>query len=238
MRAKIRPFWQRVWRWLLLLPVVLVGVSILLVALYRFVPPPLTPLMVIRTFDDRYQAAHADRRWRPLAAISPNMQRAVIAAEDMKFCQHFGFDWVAIQAVWRDYRNGARGTQLRGASTITMQTAKNVFLWPSRSLLRKGAEAWFTLLIEAIWSKARILEVYLNVIEWGDGIYGVEAAAQRYFGRPAAKLSAAQAARLAAILPNPRIFSASDPSDYIARRGRTILTRMRDVPIKNGATCP
>ncbi len=229
---------HRILRWLVVVPAVLAGLSILLVVLYRVVPPPITPLMIIRGLDDESLATETRRDWRPLEDISPQVLRAVLASEDMKFCDHFGFDWTALRAAWQSYQDGAKGARLRGGSTITMQTAKNVFLWPSRSLFRKSAEAWFTMLMEVFWSKERILEVYLNVVEWGDGIYGVEAAARAHFRRPAKTLTAGQAARLAAILPNPRIYAVDEPTGYIAGRARTILRRMRDVRVSDGAVCP
>ncbi len=238
MALRLPPSLHRILRWLIVIPAVLAGLSILLVVLYRVVPPPITPLMIIRSLDDDSLTTDVRREWRPLEDISPHALRAVLAAEDMKFCDHFGFDWTALRAAWQSYRDDAKGARLRGGSTITMQTAKNVFLWPSRSLFRKSAEAWFTMLMEVFWSKQRILEVYLNVVEWGDGIYGVEAAARAHFRRPAKTLTAGQAARLAAILPNPRIYAVDEPTGYIAGRARTILRRMRDVRVSDGAVCP
>jgi monofunctional glycosyltransferase len=198
--------------------------SLFLVVLYRDVPPLVTPLMVLRLLD----GSGIHKSWRPLAEISPNLIRAAMAAEDGKFCSHDGFDWKAIEADWQ--RN-QRGGQLLGASTISMQTAKNLFLWPDRSWPRKGLEVYFTLLIELAWPKRRIMELYLNVVEWAPGIYGAEAAAQYHFKTTAAGLSAAQGARLAAVLPNPRRWSASRPSAYIVGRAGMIHARMPDVPI-------
>ena len=238
MALRLSPPLRRVLRWLVMVPAVLAGLSIMLVVLYRVVPPPITPLMIIRSLDGESLATETRRDWRSLEDISPHAQRAVLAAEDMKFCDHFGFDWTALRAAWQSYQDDAKGARLRGGSTVTMQTAKNVFLWPSRSLFRKSLEAWFTVLMEIFWSKERILEVYLNVVEWGDGIYGVEAAAQAHFRRPAKSLTAGQAARLAAILPNPRIYTVDEPTGYIAGRARTILRRMRDVRISDGVVCP
>lgn len=238
MALRLFPSLRRVLRWLVVVPVVLAGLSIMLVVLYRVVPPPITPLMIIRSLDGESLATETHRDWRPLEDISQHAQRAVLAAEDMKFCDHFGFDWTALRAAWQSYRADAKGARLLGGSTVTMQTAKNVFLWPSRSLFRKSLEAWFTVLVEVFWSKERILEVYLNVVEWGDGIYGVEAAARAHFRRSAKRLTAGQAARLAAILPNPRIYAVDEPTGYIAGRARTILRRMRDVPISDGVVCP
>jgi monofunctional glycosyltransferase len=195
-----------------------VVISGFLVALFRDVAPPATPLMLLR----RAEGYGIDRQWRPLGDISPFLIRAVIAGEDQKFCLHHGFDWDAIAAAWK-HDESARGG-LRGASTISMQTAKNVFLWPGRDWLRKAFEAYFTTLIELVWGKRRILEVYLNVVEWGPGIYGADAAAEHYFHTPAARLSPAEAVRLAAILPDPLHRSPSRPgpaviahSDFIGR---------------------
>ncbi|HTI67992.1 MAG TPA: monofunctional biosynthetic peptidoglycan transglycosylase [Caulobacteraceae bacterium] len=195
---------------------VAVLIPILSAATYRFVPPPVTYLMIERLA----QGYGLHKRWRPLSAISPALPQAVIAAEDAKFCEHHGFDIDAIRQAMR--ANQRRPNQVRGGSTISQQTAKNVFLWNGRSYLRKGLEAYFTLLIEALWGKRRILEVYLNVAEWGPGTYGAEAAAQRYFKVSAAKLNREQAARLAAILPSPLRWKAVQPGPYVARRSRRI----------------
>lgn len=158
--------------------------TIFLVTFYRFVPPPATPLMLLRLAEG-YPIV---KRWRSLDEISPALTRAVIAAEDAKFCLHRGFDWDAIEAAWERYESG-RG-RLLGASTISMQTAKNLFLWPGRDWARKALEAYFTAWLELAWSKRRILEVYLNIVEWGPGVYGAAAAAEHYFGVSAAVLSA------------------------------------------------
>ena len=157
--------------------------SIVLVALYRALPPPGTPLMLIR----RVEGYGIDKSWRPLDDISPHLIRAAMAGEDARFCRHHGFDWGAIETAWNRYQSGHG--RLLGASTISMQTAKNVFLWPGRDWLRKAFEAWFTALIELAWGKRRIMEVYLNVVEWGPGVYGAEAAARHYFHKPADALT-------------------------------------------------
>jgi len=189
------------------------------VILYRFVPPPLTWLMVQRAFE-----GHGfDRRWVALDRISPALVRSVIASEDSGFCQHHGFDVTAIEKAMA--HNERRPNRIRGGSTISQQTAKNVFLWPHRDWVRKGLEAWFTVLIEAVWGKPRIMEVYLNSIEWGPGVYGAEAAAQHNFHVSAARLSEAQAARLAAIVPKPLSWRAARPGPYIQRRGGRIVAR-------------
>ena len=191
---------------------------IVVVALYRVVPPPITYLMVERMFEGR----GFDRRWVPLNQISPQLVRAVIASEDSGFCEHHGFDVAAIE---KALHHNEVSERLRGGSTISQQTAKNVFLWPDRDWVRKGLEAWFTVLIEGIWGKPRIMEVYLNSIEWGPGVYGAEAAAQHNFGVSAAKLSPAQAARLAVIIPKPLSWRAARPGAYVRRRSGTIVAR-------------
>ncbi len=192
-----------------------VGLPLVVVLIYRVVPVPLTPLMVSRAIEGR----GIDHRWKPLSEISPNLVRAVVAAEDSHFCEHMGFD---IEAMQKAFENNRQGGRVRGGSTISQQTAKNVFLWEGRSYLRKGLEAYFTVLIEAGWGKRRIMEVYLNSIEWGPGIYGAEAAAQRIFKKPARNLTVTQAARLAAILPSPLKWKAGKPGPYVARRSRRI----------------
>jgi monofunctional biosynthetic peptidoglycan transglycosylase len=204
---------RAVFIWGFILTVVLpVGVTLL----YRFVPPPVTILMVQRLFEGK----GLDYRWRSLKRISPALVQAAIASEDAKFCAHDGFDFEAIQKAAES--NKRRPGKIRGGSTISQQTAKNVFLWPQRSYLRKGLEAYYTVLIETLWGKRRIMEVYLNVAEMGAGTYGAEAAAQRYFGVSADQLTRAQAARLVAILPNPLKYKAVNPGKYVARRSRRI----------------
>ncbi|MDP3174049.1 MAG: monofunctional biosynthetic peptidoglycan transglycosylase [Phenylobacterium sp.] len=189
---------------------------VLVTAVYRFVPPPITYLMIERTVEGR----GFDRRWRPLERISPRLVRAVIAAEDAHFCDHHGFDFAAMEKAMKN--NERRPNKIRGGSTISQQTAKNVFLWPQRSYVRKGLEAYFTVLIEFLWGKPRIMEVYLNSIEWGPGVYGAEAAARRNFGVGADKLSPVQAARLAAILPSPLKWRAATPGPKMKRRSGKI----------------
>lgn len=195
--------------------IVLVAGPVVTVLLYRFIPPPVTPLMVIRAVEGR----GLDHRWKPIDKVAPALPRALIAAEDAKFCDHRGFDFDALQ---KAYENNESGRKIRGGSTISQQTAKNVFLWPGRSYVRKGLEAWFTVLIETFWGKKRIMEVYLNSIEYGSGIYGAEAAAQRYFGVGADQLTQAQAARLAAILPSPLKWKVVKPGRYVAKRSKKI----------------
>ena len=208
--------------------------SVAVVLLYRFVPPPATPLMVLRKFDDRY-SGRIRKRWVPLRRISRNVVRAVIASEDTRFCQHNGFDFKAIEKVLKERRRNGR---LRGASTITQQTAKNLFLWPGRDFVRKGLEAWFAVLLEVAWSKDRIIEVYLNVVEWGDGTYGIESAARRYYRRSARNLTQRQAAYLAVVLPNARIFSPVSPSRITRGRAKAVLGRMAAVTLGRRRICP
>lgn len=211
----------------------LVLVTLAPVVAYRFVNPPVTPLMLIRHFAD---GAPIHKTWEPLGRIAPALVRAVVSSEDERFCVHHGFDWVQMREAWRQFLAGRR--RPRGASTISMQTAKNVFLWPGRSLLRKGIEAYFTALIEVVWGKPRVMEVYLNVIEWGPGIYGAEAAARAYFGHSAATLSAHEAALLAAVLPNPREMSPRRPSAYVEGRAAAIRARMPLMVVPGPRGCP
>ncbi|THD78063.1 MAG: monofunctional biosynthetic peptidoglycan transglycosylase [Phenylobacterium sp.] len=205
------------WTLLAVLVFVFVG-PIVVVGLYRIVPPPITYLMVERLIEGR----GFDRRWVPLSRISPQLVRAVIASEDSGFCEHHGFDVAAIE---KALHHNAVSERLRGGSTISQQTAKNIFLWPDRDWPRKGLEAWFTVLIETLWGKPRIMEVYLNSIEWGPGVYGAEAAAQHNFGVSAAHLTPAQAARLAVIIPKPLAWRAASPGAYVRRRSGTIVAR-------------
>lgn len=198
------------------------------VLLGRWINPPYTALMVER----KAEAALAgewlsiEHQWQDWSALSEHLKLAVIAAEDQHFPEHWGFDWKAIQAA---LIHNQEGGNLRGASTISQQVAKNLFLWSDRSWLRKAAEAWLTLLLEFFWSKTRILEVYLNSVEWGDGVFGAEAAAQHYFKTPAKNLTLEQASLLAAILPNPRVWSAAHPSAYINRKATWIRQQMRQL---------
>ncbi len=197
---------------------------------YRFMPPPVSALMVLRSLG----GAPLHKEWVPLERISPNLMRAVVASEDEKFCGHHGFDWQAEQAAFAEWR---AGREPKGASTITMQTAKNLFLWPGRSVIRKGIEAYITVLIEFFWDKHRIIETYLNVIEWGNGIYGAETASRSFFGKAAANLSPQEAALLAAVLPAPRQWSPVRPTPYVAERAATIRARMGEVAIPTTASC-
>ena len=195
--------------------IVLVAGPVLTVILYRFVPPPATPLMVIRLAEGKGW----NHRWRSINDVSPTLPRALIAAEDARFCDHHGFDFEALQ---KAYENNEKGKKIRGGSTISQQTAKNVFLWPGRSYVRKGLEAYFTVLIETLWGKKRIMEVYLNSIEYGPGIYGAEAASQTYFKVGADRLTPVQSSRLAAILPSPLKWKAVNPGRYVKKRSSKI----------------
>ncbi len=193
--------------------------SIVWVLAYRIVPAPFTLVMV----GDSIAEWRAPRQtWVSLERISPNLVRAVIASEDDDFCHHWGFDFKELQAALDRAQDGGH---LRGASTISQQTAKNAFLWADRSFVRKGLEAYFTVLIEALWPKRRIMEVYLNVIEWGPGIFGAEAASRHWFGKSASRLTQLEAARLAAILPAPNRYRANPPGPYVSGRGYTIAAR-------------
>lgn len=204
---------------------------ILLILLFKLVPPPVTPLMLIRLAEGE----GIERQWQPLEAVSPNLIRAVIASEDAKFCRHRGFDWDAIDKAIGRYASGGR---VLGASTISMQTAKNLFLWPGRDFVRKGFEAGLTVLLETFWSKDRIMEVYLNIVEWGPGIYGAEAAARHHFGKAAKTLTQAEAAALAAVLPSPRRWSPAQPSRPVRNRIRIISQRMGQIPSPSPELCP
>lgn len=204
------------------------GSSILFTILYRFINPPVTPLMLIRVVENLTDGKKPSlsKDWVSLSEISPNLTLAVIASEDNNFESHYGVDFKAIE---KAKKLNAKGKKIRGASTITQQTAKNVFLWPARTYVRKGLEVYFTGLIELFWGKERIMEVYLNVIEMGDGIYGAEAASQKYFHKPAKKLSRAEAASIAAVLPNPRKWRPDKPTAYIAKKKAWILWNMNNV---------
>jgi len=198
-------------------------ISVFWTALYAWLPVPLTPLMVIRLV----QGQGFSKDWVSYDEISPNLPRAAIAAEDSGYCTHYGFEWEAIQKAWN--RN-AKSRRIRGGSTISNQTAKNAFLWPDRTYIRKGLEYYFTGLIELMWGKKRILEVYLNVVEFGPGVYGAEAAAQTYFKKPASALTRREAALLVAVLPSPLKWSVAKPGPYVQSRTATIMARMMDIP--------
>ncbi|OOV28917.1 monofunctional biosynthetic peptidoglycan transglycosylase [Flavobacterium sp. LM5] len=204
------------------------GLSIFSVVVFKFVPVPFTPLMVIRYFENVADGKenHFSHDWEPIENISMNLQKAVIASEDGTFLTHNGFDFLAMQ---KAYKSNERGRKIKGGSTISQQTAKNVFLWQGRSYLRKGLEAYFTVLIEMIWGKKRIMEVYLNSIEMGDGVYGAHAATQYWYRKDASSLTKMQAAGIAAILPNPRKYKATSSSSYINNRKAKIVRVMNHV---------
>ena len=221
---------KRILKFLLKIFLWFIAISVALVILFRFVPVPVTPLMVTRCAQQMFDGKEMkmDKRWKPFGKISPSLPLAVIAAEDQIFMEHFGFDFESIDKAQK-YNERKKGKRIRGASTITQQTAKNIFLWRGSGwtrYLRKVFEVYFTFLLEVFWSKERVMEVYLNVAEWGDGLYGAEAAAQKYFHKPAKKLSPSECALLTAVLPNPRRWSPAKPTAYISRRQAWILTNM------------
>jgi monofunctional biosynthetic peptidoglycan transglycosylase len=204
------------------------GISILLVVLFKWIPVPFTPLMITRAIEQKMdgQEMTCSHDWVPLEDISINLQKAVIASEDGNFLKHNGFDFKAMR---KAFKNNNRGKKLKGGSTISQQTAKNVFLWQGRSYIRKGLEAYFTFLIELVWGKERIMEVYLNSIEMGKGVYGAEAAAEHWYRTDAKNLTKIQAAGIAAILPNPRKYKATNSSSYIEKRKGKIVRVMNHV---------
>jgi len=223
-----KPLWRRIVRVLAWTMLGFVAASLVVVVACRWIPPPTSAFVLARRIDGLSGALPSvtiDRSWRPAANISPELFLAVVAAEDQQFPNHHGFDLAAIEKALDERDNG----RVRGASTISQQVAKNLFLWSGRSWLRKGLEVWFTGLIELTWPKRRILEVYVNFAEFGDGVYGAEAAAKRYFGRSAALLNSAQSARLAAVLPSPKRYSAVRPGPYVIQRQRWIERQMRQL---------
>ncbi len=211
--------------------VLFVVIPLVWVVALRFIPPPVTYLMVQRAAEGK----GLDYRWRSLKKISPNLVNAAIASEDAKFCDHMGFDVEAIEKALKN--NERRPNRVRGGSTISQQTAKNVFLWPQRDWIRKGLETYFTGLIEVVWGKRRIMEVYLNVAEMGPGTYGAEAAAQRYFKKSAASLTPAEASRLVAILPSPIRYKAVGSGPYVQRRSRRVGAAAGTVRREGLASC-
>ena len=206
---------------ILLLTAILLPIC--MVALYRYIPVPVTPLMLTRKIEE---STPINYTWTPIEKISPNLVQAVVASEDNLFMQHNGFDFKQIEIARREAEAGKR---LRGASTITQQTAKNLFLWQGRSWLRKGLEAYYTVLMEQLWSKKRIMEAYLNCIEMGDGIYGAAAVARINFKTTPDKLTKEQCALIAATLPNPRKFNSAKPSKYMKQRQNAILKNMKNI---------
>jgi monofunctional biosynthetic peptidoglycan transglycosylase len=222
----LRLGWTFTWRFAL----GLVAVCLLFLLVYRFLPVKGTTLMGVRSL----QGEEVSAEWVALSDISPHLVRAVIASEDNKFCRHFGFDLGELKAAYEEARAGGR---VRGASTISQQTVKNAFLWPGRGPVRKVAEAGFTLPMEALYSKRRIMEVYLNVAEWGDGIFGAEAAAQKRFGKPASELTRREAALLATVLPSPNEWRVDPPGPYVRKRSGTVMARMRTVEAEGFDDC-
>jgi len=207
--------------------------SVLWVLAYRFINPPITLLMVMRNIERKSdgKSFKTEKKWVDFKEISNNMKRAAVAGEDQKFLNHMGFDMTAISRAYT--ANQAHSGKVKGGSTISQQTAKNVFLWPGRSWLRKGFEAYFTVLIEVLWSKERIMEVYLNVIEMGDGIYGAEAAAQSYYGKSCTDLTRSEAAMIAACFPNPIRWTPLHPTRFIRHRHYLIMQNIRRLgPLK------
>jgi len=221
-------FMSKLTRFLFKILLWFLGLSLFFVVFFKFVPVPFTPLMVIRGIENKVAGKEVffSHDWEPIENISMNLQKAVIASEDGTFLKHNGFDFVAMQ---KAYKSNERGRKIKGGSTISQQTAKNVFLWQGRSYLRKGLEAYFTVLIEIIWGKERIMEVYLNSIEMGNGVYGAQAATEHWYRKDASSLTLIQAAGIAAILPNPRKYSATSSSTYINRRKAKIVRVMRQV---------
>ncbi|MBB3123105.1 monofunctional biosynthetic peptidoglycan transglycosylase [Mesoflavibacter sabulilitoris] len=214
---------KRIFRFLLKCCVWFVILTVLWVVIYRYIPIYYTPLMAIRSFENTEKSSTFKHNWVDIEDISIHLQKAVICSEDQKFINHNGFD---IEAIEKAYENNKKSKRIKGASTISQQTAKNVFLWPNRSWLRKGLETYFTFLIEKLWSKERILEVYLNSIEMGNGVYGAEAASQHWFGTSAKGLNINQSAAIAAILPNPRRYKAQPATSYISARKQWIIKQM------------
>ena len=225
---KINGILKKFYKFLLKLILGLFAFSIITVVIFRWIPVPVTPLMLIRLTEQVLDGKKLKLKkdWEPIEKISHHLPLAVVASEDQQFVHHWGFD---LKAIEKAFKRNQKSKRMKGASTISQQTAKNVFLWPGRNYFRKGLEVYFTALIELFWSKERILEVYLNVIEMGDGIYGAQAASVVYFKKDATKLSASQAALIAAILPNPRKYSAIKPSGYVSGRQQWVLRQMRNI---------
>ena len=219
---------RKVFRWIWKATLWFFALSILSVIIFKWVPVPITPLMMTRAIENKMDGKDMilTHDWEPIENISPNLQKAVIASEDGNFLKHNGFDFKAMQ---KAFKNNQKGKRLKGGSTISQQTAKNVFLWQGRSYIRKGLEAYFTVLIELIWGKERIMEVYLNSIEMGNGVYGAESAARHWYRKSAVDLTKQEAAGIAAILPNPRKYKATNSSSYINRRKDKIVRVMRQI---------
>ncbi len=223
----MKKFWPALKKWMLRIFLWFIGLSVFSVILFRFVPVPVTILMLNRCAIQLFgpDEMRLAKDWVSLEKISPNMPLAVVASEDQNFLNHHGFDF---KAIGKAIEHNERSRRIRGASTISQQTAKNVFLWPGRSFIRKGFEVYFTGLIELIWGKRRIMEVYLNVIETGNGIYGVQAASRAYFNKDASRLTSSEAATIAALLPNPRKYSTIRSGAYITKRKAWIQRQMNN----------
>ena len=222
---------KKIFRWIWKALLWFFAISILMVIVFRWIPVPWTPLMATRAIENKFDGNDmvCSHDWVSLEEISTNLQKAVIASEDANFLKHHGFDFSAIR---KAMKNNEKGKRLKGGSTITQQTAKNVFLWQGRSYLRKGLEAYFTVVIEIFWGKERIMEVYLNSIEMGDGVYGAQAASKYWYRKDVVGLSKKEAAGIAAILPNPRKFKATNSSSYINRKKGRIMAGMAAVKIE------
>jgi monofunctional biosynthetic peptidoglycan transglycosylase len=228
----MKKFFKFIFKFILYSGIIFILMSVGTVVLYKFVPPPVTPHMIIRVIEGLIDGdpVWIEKDWVSYEEISPNLFRAVIGAEDARFMTHKGVDWKAVEASKR-YNERYKGKKKRGASTVTMQTAKNTFLPHTRIMVRKAVEVYFTYLIEYIWGKKRILEVYANIVEWGPGLYGVEAASQKFFNKSAINLTKREAALLASVLPNPRRWSPDKPTKYINKRVGWIMGRMNSVAI-------
>ncbi|HEX3007961.1 MAG TPA: monofunctional biosynthetic peptidoglycan transglycosylase [Bacteroidales bacterium] len=227
----ITRWFKKVWknaRWIILGFLVFTFSGVLTYAIIR---PPFTPLMFTRIIDQlkKDEKPRIIHKWVPIEEMSPYLIQAAVAAEDNNFATHFGVDFEAIRKA-QQYNERKKGRKVRGASTITQQTCKNVFLWPTRSYIRKGFELYFTFMVETVWTKKRIMEVYLNMIEMGDGVYGAEAASQKYFKKSAKKLTKREAALIVAAFPNPRKYKIDKPGNYLLKRQETILRLMRKLP--------
>jgi len=217
-------------KFLIKLCLILIIFTIVQVSLLRFIDPPFTVRILLIRFKNTFSSKYYIRPhyyWQPLNKISPHLKKAVLASEDQRFLSHKGFDIIEMNKAVQDI---LRAKRLRGASTITMQAARSVFLWPGRSWLRKTVEAYYTVLIEIFWSKMRILEIYLNTVDWGTGIIGAEAASRKYFNISAEQINPSQAARMAAILPSPHKWSPTNPSDYVKKRQKIIMQYMKKMP--------
>ncbi|MEI6346772.1 MAG: monofunctional biosynthetic peptidoglycan transglycosylase [Bacteroidota bacterium] len=219
-KSSKKKWWKKALKIISYIAASFIILSILTTILYRWVNPPITPLMVIRKIED---GSSINKKWMPLDSISPNMVTAAVGGEDANFLNHSGFDFEAIENAME---KNLSGKAVRGGSTISQQVAKNVFLWSGRSWVRKGLEVYFTMLIEVFWSKERIMEVYLNVIEMGDGVYGAEAASQKYFNKSSSKLNRNEAALITACYPNPRIYFPNKPSSTVLHKQGLILRNM------------